>query len=647
MYICRKKFLFIILISLFCAAGLYAKGKQEDRMPAARQLVQERKYSEAIKILAQVVKNEPERLDEVEAMMAEIRSARNLYNRNYSQLIQLLKKENLTDQDISDAYNLISEMEKLDADPDQAIIGSFDRARRTIVFRYNDMQFREIMDAALALITEKRYWEALALYESAVGIHSDIFAEDYPAETVSETNEEAAALRSLIASATAVRQDFDNAAARAVSESMQTPSGSPRKSEYEELLSAVGGMALIRERAAVHSRDFEARKNTLLEEGEYDIPYLTAMSRVVTGRASAQSDEGILAVIDYIRDGAIEANTAYLAAKFSENFEKGKQEFEQQLYLQSERSFLLASRFAETEIEVRSLAGFSLSPSGGAAVDDKTLRKIYTYMPQYIEAVKNAAAGSDYAALSQIMQRTSSIDAAYRAEASFETLMSYRSQVLQDNTIISIGKAAWEENVSSLTGMAAAGLPVQKPLELSREMRDLYGKHENDLSSLAVSVLRKGVDLAYNPLADNLLNHKEDAGEGFEMVDGAYRTMGTGEAEYTALVKYPAQALDLFRQLNAEMNGTETGFRQLIGVIAGRGGSDASHPLLKERNDQALAGISDIECQRTAYPGRNIQKPGNPLHGRGQAQPAAAEFRPCQGKVAAGPGKFSQFIVLQ
>ena len=54
-----------------------------------------KKYSEAINVLAAIVKSQPERLDEVEKMMAVIRSARAQYNSNYAELINILKKKHL------------------------------------------------------------------------------------------------------------------------------------------------------------------------------------------------------------------------------------------------------------------------------------------------------------------------------------------------------------------------------------------------------------------------------------------------------------------------------------------------------------------------------------------------------------------------
>ena len=220
MLIDQKKLLFFILFAAFLLAGAYSGGKKEDVMPAAQQLVAEKKYSEAVKLLAEVVKNQPERLDEVESLMAVIRSARNQYNINYSNLIQLLKKENLTDQDIAEAYNLINEMEKIDAAPDQALVKSFEQARRTIVFRYNDLQFRDIMDRALVLLDEKKYWEALALYSTAVGLHRDFFVEDYTEEgTVAEADAMTSSIKNLIKIQIDRKNEFDLAAVKAEAES--------------------------------------------------------------------------------------------------------------------------------------------------------------------------------------------------------------------------------------------------------------------------------------------------------------------------------------------------------------------------------------------------------------------------------------------
>ena len=59
-----KRILLAILMFLPLCAEISAAGRQEDRLPEALQLIEEKKYSDAVKILADVIKKNPEKLDE-------------------------------------------------------------------------------------------------------------------------------------------------------------------------------------------------------------------------------------------------------------------------------------------------------------------------------------------------------------------------------------------------------------------------------------------------------------------------------------------------------------------------------------------------------------------------------------------------------
>jgi tetratricopeptide (TPR) repeat protein len=259
-------FTFLIILLLFLAPAVWSGGKKEDQLPLAEKLVGEKKYSDAINILADIVKNEPERLDHVEKLMAEIRSARNLYNDNYSELIQILKKETMTDADVTEAYNLITEMEKIDAAPDQAITGSFEKAKRTIVFRYNDALFEDIMNRALSLIDIGQYWEAVAVYLQAIGLHGDIFRQDYSEEVVADVD-------SVINN---IKKDYSeilNLKNRYVTLRNNSFLSSKKEyydnlySEYADLNNIISEMAVIRENSLKNAVFFESEKDNLLEDG--------------------------------------------------------------------------------------------------------------------------------------------------------------------------------------------------------------------------------------------------------------------------------------------------------------------------------------------------------------------------------------------
>ncbi len=596
MFIDQKKLLFFILFAAFLLAGAYSGGKKEDVLPAAKQLVVEKKYSEAVKLLAEVVKNQPERLDEVESLMAVIRSARNQYNINYSNLIQLLKKENLTDQDIAEAYNLINEMEKIDAAPDQAIVKSFEQARRTIVFRYNDLQFRDIMDRALVLLDEKKYWEALALYSSAVGLHRDFFVEDYTEEeTIAEADAMISSIKNLIKIQIDRKNEFNLAVMKAETESSRTDTGTLRPGEYSDLISIIERMAFIREEASSAAIALDLKKNELLKEGDYDVPYLSTVNRVITGRKTVEKGEGVLAAIDFIWSNAVDENSLLLSSAADDFYNKGEAEFKSGAYTEAEKSLFLARDRRQNEYTLIGLKGYSITPANGLELSENDVRKIYNYMPQYLESEKMMKAGGDYATLSQIMQRISVIEKNYPEEKEFSKLLTFREQIKADNTIISINRKAWEENEASLLKLESNSFKVAGLLDLSIQMKELFGNYMQKFNDLAISVTRTGFDLVYKPLSSDLETEKDNAGKGFEMVDGSVKTIGIGDTAYTANIKYPGQAVVIFRDTLGNIAVTEGEFRNLKALITDLGSSTVSHPIIAESRSNTDNALSEID----------------------------------------------------
>ena len=490
---------FLIILLLFPVLLAWGSGRKEDQMPLAQQLVQEKKYSEAILVLADIVKSQPERLDEVEKMMGVIRSARAQYNNNYSELINILKKETLTDADVTEAYNLITEMEKIDAAPDQAITGSFEQARRTIVFRYNDSRFKAIMDQALVLIDNGKYWEAVSLYLQAVGLHGEIFREDYSEEVLSDVNIVIASLKDdfnkIMAGKDNYIQKRENSFLSSEKEYYDELSG-----EYDPLIALISGMAVIRENAVDYASYFDSKKNELLEEGEYDIPFLSTVNRTIVGRSSTEREEGLLYAIDSIWNSALDENLALLKNKQSEYQSRALENFNASSFFTAADDFRKAAGTASLRKDLISVWAYSLSPKSVSSLSGRDKRKISKYVPEYILAEKESKAFYDYAVLSELVSETENIEKNYQSAEDDDVLIRYREDIVRDKSVVDINKDVWSEIYFSTRSMSGAGLDLNETVNLSNDMSDLFTRYSNYLSDLEIDLIRGRFDLVYNPL---------------------------------------------------------------------------------------------------------------------------------------------------
>ncbi len=596
-------FTFLIILLFVPALFAWGGGRKEDQMPLAQQLVQEKKYSEAIKILADIVKNEPERLDEVEKMMAAIRSARAQYNTNYSELINILKKETLTDTDVTEAYNLITEMEKIDAAPDQAITGSFEKARRTIVFRYNDSRFKEIMDEALVLIDSGKYWEAVSLYLEAIGLHGEIFREDYPEEVQKETDAAIAGIKSDFNRIVSGKNDFIQRRENSFISS-EKDYYNELYSEYNPLLDIISGMAEIRNSAVSYAEYFERKKNELLKEDEYDIPYLSTINRTITGRSSSEREEGLLYAVDSIWNSAIEENLAILENRQGEYYSSGIENFNSSSFTAASDDFRKASGVAEIRKELVSLWGYSVTPDMLSALSKRDSLKAQKYIPEYMLAEKESKAAFDYSVLSELIADADRIEKSYPSVEDTDVLIDYRESIIRDKSVVDINRDAWNEIYYSTNSMAGGLLDIGDTVSLSFDMNALFSRYSNYLSELEIDLIRGRFDLVYKPLNRNLNSEVVQIGKAAAMIDGIEETVGEGENSYTGIVKYPSLARPMLVSSRERLDKYSSDYDSLITLLSDEDSQFTDSPDIREsleliNNDKTV--ISDMNNRIGLY----------------------------------------------
>ncbi|HUV08973.1 MAG TPA: hypothetical protein VMX75_14670, partial [Spirochaetia bacterium] len=105
----------LFLSLLLVAAIAFGGGQGEDPLFKARELVTEKKYDEAIRILAEIVRRDPDKMDAVEALMREIRAIRDAFNKKYENLLAVLYEEKNVDK----ALVIINELLTMDPNPNQ------------------------------------------------------------------------------------------------------------------------------------------------------------------------------------------------------------------------------------------------------------------------------------------------------------------------------------------------------------------------------------------------------------------------------------------------------------------------------------------------------------------------------------------------
>ena len=184
----RRLWIITIAATLFLSVSisLFAGGQKEDLLAQAEILISERKYNEAILIITEVMKNEPDQFDRCQRMIGEIRDARTAYNDTYAELIDIYDSG-----DLEKAYEIIKTLESLDRDPNKATAQSLVTARETAGFVYNQNRFLDIMTRAESANNQGLYRDAISIYLSGFDLSRDIFdGENYGSVIVNQIDRE-------------------------------------------------------------------------------------------------------------------------------------------------------------------------------------------------------------------------------------------------------------------------------------------------------------------------------------------------------------------------------------------------------------------------------------------------------------------------
>jgi hypothetical protein len=181
------------VFTLFAALpALYGRGQQEDILSTADELIAEKRYNEALRILSGYGRRGAVEFEQAQVRIQRILRARDAYNYTAQLLLDELEK-----YPVDDARVLALSNELLDLDP-QRIAETQDfinRTREVALFKSNQRRLEEILTRGQELIGRDAYTEALRTYTGGLDIYqADFFAAGYGAAVENRARQGIAAL---------------------------------------------------------------------------------------------------------------------------------------------------------------------------------------------------------------------------------------------------------------------------------------------------------------------------------------------------------------------------------------------------------------------------------------------------------------------
>ncbi len=542
----RKLLLLALCLGIGLPLAVFPRGKmeKEDResLAQAEQLIEQRRYNEAILALRDLLQRNPDAFDAAEKLMARIRAARSEYNAKFEELIKALFEEN----NVPKGLALISELEALDPYPNEAVARALEQAKvgREMVVNMN--RFNRIMDEAAGLLAQGSFPEAAQRYLEGFQLGRESFdAADYGNIL---KNSVLASLDSVLSAV----QVFPTALV-SLQAAEGTVQGALAPLNPPGLGAGIGQLVVAaRELGSLEAAAYAAGQN-FAEQGRqigerpagrgYD-SFLFFGSQLILGR-SGKPREGIAAVFAIVRETSVARQKQATLAAADELWKQGLEDYQGGRY-PLERLAAASSLYSE------GLRLVSLWALGLQAPLSRATPGIGQELGEYLRLRERIRSARGYEELAQVRRSFVPLSQAgvpipERIPSTRQELAGLRRRAagVEENG----GSAAEALRAQGQTASLSLSAAVDEDLALQRAAGTLRGRLEElDLRLLAAlaggSLARiAGLDASYQARYQ----------EGLALQQGVQ----TPER----LEKYPGKALAIYNRLTAELaaSGEEAG----------------------------------------------------------------------------------------
>ncbi|MDR1362765.1 MAG: hypothetical protein LBJ35_01775, partial [Spirochaetaceae bacterium] len=291
-----------LIFFLFAAVLASAGGKKEPEsaLSTADAMIQEKNYSEAIKILTDFARDEPEQFDQVQKRLRDVMSSMSNYTVVANALLDMVvdNPENL--ENILALSRQLAAMNAARRNDTEQFIANIEEVAR---FTVNRRELERILREGGELLSQKQYIAALQVYQSGFELYQEqMYRAGYGEDVNSRTRSSLERIDSFTGSAQTVIDFFEE-----ISSSISPLQGSTRNAA--ELLAAYDGISpyldeLIQIKSDVVQtmRYFEEQAEIteaaeVKNEGRFFFPMAAVF---IQGRTSEAIREGVLGAIDAI-----------------------------------------------------------------------------------------------------------------------------------------------------------------------------------------------------------------------------------------------------------------------------------------------------------------------------------------------------------
>ncbi len=294
----RTTAFFLILVAVCLGiAPVYAGGQAEADLASVDKLIGEKRYDDAILVLADFMKKNPNYFDQAQKKMQRIIRVRETYNNEASNLLDTIVKEPTAD---AKKLAMIKQLESLEKNPNKTAQAFISKTKETALFTYNRAQFDKIMQTARVAIDAGKFSDAVTTYQTGYVLYKPEFDESSYGDIITNSvNDAVRTVESTSEDYTAQQTILEDAVAelRAAYDSGDTARIDAAYPPAERaLLDTARRRAAVQQSGKVLENTFAVL--TTNDATLTDSSFLPFAFRFTLGRKTETQKEGILGAID-------------------------------------------------------------------------------------------------------------------------------------------------------------------------------------------------------------------------------------------------------------------------------------------------------------------------------------------------------------
>ena len=659
--------LIILTVLIMLPVSVQASGSREDMLPEALRLIDERKYNDAILILTEMLKTEPQRIDEIQALLARIRTEKDNYNDRYEELIDTYGGDN-----VEAAYPIIKELEELDPQPNEATRESLVLARETAGFVFNNNRWNDIMERAAASIASGEYDAAVEIYMEGFDLSRDIFLDaDYGNIAVNEIAGRAELMDSLCRDFLALYSDF-NSGAEAVAEAFSARDAGL----FQERILAM--REYFNQNSEIRKELKDAADYFLLQEealrtnrgDDKQIHYLIYLDRLLNGRTNSESREGITGAIDILWDSLYRPLENNSVAYTRELYETALKQYHGDEPGEAVRTFSEAAGMAGTAaLVIDNGLLYGIEYSGPAREPILTTSPELLVSDRYFtdDSIRTSESFrlvmSELDALEDAVARMNAVDE--NAEDLRGLSLDIRLGFSAVRTAVDDELLVIEERIAALGEAAAENYDLSRSYSLNEKALSELERLSADAlaGEIRVAAIVSEIELAR--AEDRFSGLLAEVDESMELLEGvpgeaaevpASDAAADGETDFVVTYKYPQKAADNalaaeagirtlaedVRDIEADIRSERAEIRSGEAVAAA-----AEHAAqLLEKCDVQLGRIDGIasRAREQIFTAEKLKQEGERRIEESRTLTRRAQFQAAKGRLEAAAGKFDESL---